>query len=460
MSPATSLLRSEQGSTLVASILVTLIVAVLGATSLRVATHTNDATTLDRQRSQSLQAAEAGVNASLQRLEKDPWYLCDTLSGPADMRDGSRVLSKYQVRVDLPNGECFDEAASLEREIRSWGYAPVESERSLRHVLVEARLIPQDGFRFALFAAGEEGIVFVKNTSSVDGDIYAENLDVSKNNLDANDVISTGSVVTDNNASYTGSVWAGGDVTLGEDSEVAGSVLAAGSSAPGDVQLDNEVEIGRDVRAKGSVTHDTATVHGSVSENNPSVPEPPTLTLPGFEWDPTNYDPSPTTFTSASDASDHLASNQDDLQGTIYVDDPSGTVAFRQQNTVTGPLTVVTTGQVDMGRVYNAVGGPHQVVIVSLSEGADAVNIHRLTGSPSLDMLLYTPGEVDIKNNTSFAGAIYADRIDIKNRLTLSHATSLATSPPVGFDFTQASAARFTVVPTRWREITPGPPPS
>ncbi len=409
-------------------------------------------------RAQSLQAADAGANAAISRLEMNP--ACDSaVSSPLSLTDGARTLSKYQVRVDPAAGTVCE--ATLERVIRSWGFAPAESERSLRHVTVGVQLLPQDGFRFALFASGPTGVVQVKNTGSIDGDIYAENLDQSQNNLDAHDVITPGSIDTKNNSVYTGILWAGGNIKVGQDGSVAGSILSSGSSAPGNVNLENGVVVGKDVRAKGNVTTDTTTVvNGSIAANNPSVPDPPNIELPGFTWDPANYSPAPQTFLTGADATTYLKSASSDLQGTFYVPDSAGTVEIGR-STITGPLTIVTTGKVSLGQTLNASGGPWQVVIVSLSTASDAIRVAKpMTASPNLDMLLYTPGGVDIKNSTTMSGAIYADQIHLKNKLSLKHAPSLATNPPVGFAFGQSSAARFTVVPVLWREVVPGPPPA
>lgn len=446
--------RGEEGSALIATILIVTVVLTLGAVALQTATHTEDATTLDRLRVQSMQAAEAAVSDAINRLQSNG--ACDAaVSSPANLTDGSRTIAKYQVRVDPEVGTLCD---TYERVVHAWGYAPVSTSRSMRKLEVGVKLVPQDGFHYVIFAAGSQGTVEVKNNGLVDGDVYAENLDQTKNNIDAGTVITTGDIDTKNNAVYLGNLWAGGNVTVRQNGQVGGSITAAGSSSAGNVTLENGVIVNKDVKAKGTVSlGGTTVVHGSVSQNNGYLPPPPDLQLPAFTWDPSNYTPAPLTFPTAAAASTHLLVNRNALQGTIYVSDASGTVDFTNGGTVTGPLTIVTEGKVSFGGTLS--GGDYQVVVVSRNSGIDAISADKaVTAGVSLDLLLYTTGTISIKNMTGFTGSIYANKIELKNGFSVSRSDSLANTPPAGFDFTQSSAFRYTVVPIIWREVTPTAP--
>lgn len=451
-------LLREDGSSMVAVVLVMLVLVVIGATSVQVALHSNDATTVDRQRVQAVQAAEAGIHTAINRLQVNP--ACDSaVSAPEDITDGADVLARYQVRVDP---EASMPCTTANRVIRAWGYSPVSSERSVRQLEVSVQLVPQDGFQFTLFAAGTQGIVVVKNTGTVNGDIYAENLDQTQNNINADKVLSPGSIDTKNNAVYSGTLWAGGNVTLRQNGQVGGSIIAAGSSAAGDVTLENNVVIAKDVKAKGSINLPTTyTIGGSSSQNNPNIPPPPVLDKPTFTWNPVNYTPAPQIFSTAAAMTAALEANKNALGGTYYLNAPSSTVSMPRNATVTGPLNVITTGKVEMGRSLTASGGTWPVAIVTLNNGTAAINVDQpFTAGAGIELLLFSNGEVDLKNQVSMAGAIYADKIAIKNSVVVGRSAVLAHSPPPGFDFSQASAAQFLVVPTLWREVSPGTLPS
>lgn len=451
-------LRPERGSTLIAVVLVLFVAIVVGTTTLQVARHANDATTVDRERVQAVQAAEAGVNQALDRLELNG--ACDPgASASQELRDGSEVVSTYRVRIDPEAGTSCD---TLKRVIEAWGYASTGGARAMRHLEVQVQLLPQEGFQFTLFASGSKGIVAVKNTGTIDGDIYAESLDQTQNNVNADKVITPGSIETKDNAVYSGVLWAGGNVTLGQNASVGGSVLAAGSTDAGNVVLENGAHVAHDVRAAGSVNLPTGyTIEGSVSEGNPNIPPPPVLEKPAFSWDGANYSPAPNVYSTAAELEVALEANKDDLQGTYYTNDPNTYVTLPKHAKVTGPLTIVTTGKVDLGRTMTAVGGPWQVVIVAQQTGTAAIDVAQpATFDSGLDVLLYTKGDVNLKNQITMRGSVYADAIQLKNKVTIERSGSLADSPPPGFDFSQSSAARFTVVPTLWREVVPGDAPA
>jgi hypothetical protein len=69
-------------------------------------------------------------------------------------------------------------------------------------------------------------------------------------------------------------------------------------------------------------------------------------------------------------------------------------------------------------------------------------------------------GGVDGRNLMNFTGSIYANSIDVKNSFYIDSSDWLRNNPPPGFTWDQYSAAKFTAVPTLWREVAPGDPPA
>lgn len=455
-------LRHEQGSSLAAIMAVLMVVSAAAATAVSMAMHANDVSIVDRERLLAVQAAEAGVGGAMERLESSS--ACDTAaSSPVSLIDQDKVLAWYQTKVEPETGSPC--ASSLVRVIRSWGQAPKLQGRTLRQLEVTVRLIPGKGFRFSLFASGSLGIVTAVNTPTIQGDIYAESLDQTQNNISARDVITPGSIDTKDNAVYAGTLWAGGNITLRQNGQVAQSLIASGDSAPGNILLENNVNIGRDVRAAGTISLPTTyTIGGSVAQGDTNLPAPPNLERPTFTWDPANYD-NEQIFATGALLSAELEARKTNLQGVFYTADATTIVELPKSATVTGPLTVVTSGKVQVndggGTSFSASGGPWQVVIVSLNAGLEAIRVHKPSiFAPGLDVLFFTNGEVAIKNNITMTGALYADSIYLKNAVTVTFSQSLAENPPAGFDFTLASAANFVVVPVLWREVAPGAPPT
>jgi hypothetical protein len=441
-----------------AVLMVTMVVSVVGITSIQLAQHSNDSTSVDRERLQTVQAAEAGIHDAIRRIESGAG--CDAAaSAYNDLHDDAGLVGQFRTRIDPEAGTVCNETPR--RVIHSWGYAPTGGTRALRHIEVTVELIPQDGFTFTLFAQGSDGSILVKNTGTITGDAYAELLDQSQNNLNGHNVITTGSLTTQNDAIYSGSLWVGGNVTIGENGVVAQTITAAGSApgTDGNVALNNNVQVGGDVLAKGTVSQGLGVVvNGAVSQNNPNLPPPPVLTKPTFTYNAANYTPAPTTGTAAQ-ITTALNSARSNLQGTFYSTD-SGTIAFPNNVTVTGPLTVISTGKVDLARNMTVSGGPFQVAVIALSTAADAIDFgSTFNAAAGLHILLFTNGGVDGRNLMNFTGSIYADSIDAKNAFTINESEWLRTNPPAGFSWDLSSASEFTAVPTLWREIIPGAPP-
>jgi hypothetical protein len=452
--------RNDDGSVMAAVVMLLMVVTVVGIASVQVAQHSNDASSVGRERLQTIESAEAGINHAIGRIEAGAG--CDaTATSFADLNDGDDVVGRYRTRIDAEAGTTCGQTPR--RVIHSWGYAPTGGTRALRHLEVSVELIPQTGFPYTLFAEGTDGTIYVKNTGTINGDAYAENLDQSKNNLDADSIITTGAIHTKNNAAYSGTLWAAGNIIIGDNGNIGQSVLSSGTApgSDGSVMLDNNTVVGQDVLAKGVVTQDSGVVvNGSVSQNNPNVPAPPTLTKPAFTWNPANYTPTPFAGTAAQVTS-AMSAIQNNLQGTFYANNTSGTVVFPANAIVTGPLTVISEGKVDLGRTLTPSGGPHQVVVIAKSTATDAIDFAQsFTAASGLHVLLYTLGGVDGRNNVAFTGAIYANSIDAKNTFAIQSSESLRTNPPVGFTWDVTSATRFSAVPTLWREVVPGPPPA
>lgn len=447
--------RDERGSTMAAVLMVLMVVTVIGVASVQLAQHSNDISSVDRERTQSVSAAEAGVTSAIDRIEVAA--TCDATVTPfAELYDGTRMLGKYRTRIDPEAGtSCGD---TPRRVIHSWGYAPTGGTRGLRHLEVTVELIPQAGFPFTLFAEGSTGTIYVKNNGTVVGDVYSETIDQTKNNVFVDDIITPGSITTLNNAAYTGTLWAGGDVFVGENSTIGQSVIAAGSTSAGNVTLQNNTHVGGDVLRKGTLTQGSGVVvDGSVPPANPNLPAPPVLTKPTFNPDAVAYD-----FQgSAAQVNAWLNTNKDNLQGEVRATD-GNLVIFPDNVTVTGPLTVVSdgSGKVRMGQTMSASGGPHVVVVVAMSPSTSAIEIPKtLTIASALHTLLFARGGVDMKNAVSMTGAVYADFIDIKNTFTINGSEILKTLAPTGFTWTFGSSSAYAAVPTLWREIVPGEPP-
>ncbi len=461
-------LRRDDGIAMVTVLMLMMALTGIALGSIQVAQHSNDVTSVDRERLQTVESAEAGVSAAMRRMEVAPSIasVCTGVldASRTDLRDNNNeLIGQYQVKISPDASVPVDPFSCV---IDSWGFAPTGGDRALRHLEVQVKLVPRAGFPFTLFAEGTTGTIFVKNTGTVGGDIYAETLDQSKNNVFARDVITTGAITTKNNAVYAGSIWAAGNVTLNSNTTVGGSITASGSNGAGDVSLASGSVVDGDVLAKGAITNN-GTINGSSSPNNPNLPAPPNLVKPTFNENAiTPYTSDNSGNASITNAA--LDAAKSDLSGK-YRYTGTGTITIPDNVTVNGNLTIVSRGSIDLGQTMSLgtnclpPNAPCVVAIVALGQASgyesDAIEVPKaFTGGSGLHILMYTLEGFDVKNAMSFTGSIYADSIDAKNTFTINGSDVLKADGPDGFTWDFSSSNSFAIVPTLWREVPHGTP--
>lgn len=424
-------LRDEHGLGIPTAMFVTLTVFVLGATWARIAVHSADRSAHDRSREQALQAAEAGVNAAMSRLTVDAAYAGG--SGSLPDRTGD-----YDVAVaPVAPGD-------LRRLITATGHAPERDAKRVvsRRLEAQVDLEPGDGFTYALFAG--TGVLTGDNHMTVTGDVYGRDGVALANNTDIHgDVVSPSWVTVDNNTLVTGDIRAGGDVTL----ELSATTVQGSVYSHGNVVVKAHVE--GDVQAAGSVTVQVGgQVDGDIAEY--STPPPVrTEALPEFTWDPADYSPAPSTWSSASAFKSHWQANANAFSGHHRITD-TAQITLDSSWTMSDDVTIVSDGMVKLTRdVTNAGSDTLYLVIVSFSEqGIEFTNNVTLPNSVKL-LLFAQNGPVVFRNLKNFSGSVYARSIEADQNLTLSHS---AFDVP-GFSWSAATDVHYRVAMRVLREV-------
>jgi cytoskeletal protein CcmA (bactofilin family) len=494
--------HGEDGQAIVAGVAISFVMLVLITTLLAVAVHTNDVTVSDRSRAQGVQSAEAGVSIVLDGLTRAICVPDVGMSSPVSLTVQGNVVGQYQAMVRAPSdagwnpnavssaGCTTSPPASNDRVITAWGYGPkaASDRKVLRKLEVQVKVAPLTGFRFACFAGGSSpgGVLSVMNNMIVNGDCYARTLSATNNNLVENGTLmSPGSVTVRDNVTFHGNVWSGGALVVGNNSVITGYVTSSTSS----VHLNQNAHVLGNATAATTITLDNnAVIDGSRCPSTSTAPgcptnPPPTLTMPAMRCPAIDFPcwaglyPGMVSKTAAQ-MSAYLSSNKTNLTGSFFVNDPA-TIDFTGGGTVTGPLTVVTSGKIDLSRdlvtpspvtapsACTPVPGPRTcyVTLVSTNGGSDAIHVGppRFTANTAtLSVLLYTTGSVLVEggaNPTSFLGSVYGGTLDVQsNGMTVSQSQDLIDYPPPFVDWTLSAAAQFTVEPVAWRELTPAPP--
>ena len=425
--------REEQGYAMVISVVVASVAIVLVSAILAQGLHLLQATTRDRRWNNALQVAEAGIERTVVELIRDP--------SAGGMSVTTVPYGQFESTVVTP--------AVGYRTITSTGYVPSKGATNAVARRITVRYGPAPVFQYALFSASTMELKNVNN-NCVRGDAFAnESIAVSNNACIEGSILSaTGAVAFENNADVKrkadgtgGDVHSGGLGTTGSADwgiattngvRIQGSAHATQASCPapdptkykiiGDGLIEGDAWAGNTI---------TPTVVGTKEEHVCRLSRPTQL-LPTFQVGQIQslYG---TPVTEYNSVASFLAANPGTLSGYHYVNDatPGATVNLTGR-TVTDTFVLITNALIDFNLnfvVDMAVNSPDKFVdIISLNSSTDptapAINIvngFEVRGSPKPPVLLYSTGLVEVKNSAISNGAVYGNRVNIKNNLDMTY---------------------------------------
>lgn len=435
----TRAVRDERGVGVVTALMITLVVFALGATWTRVGLHQVESSSFERHREQSLHAAEAGINLALSQLAGD--YDWEGSAGVVALGDDT---GEYEVTVTPVDPT---DPNDLDRYIVAKGYAPnsTAAGRAVRQLEQQVRLTPTDGFSFALFAS--PGGIVGQNNSTITGDVYsAGNIALANSAKYFGDITALGAITTTNNNTIGGTIHGGEDVTVENAvTTVQGDVLSGESATI-------KGSVAGNVQAAADVTIDGGTVGGSISPNNPP-PDPVPLSQPTFTWNAANYTPTGTSWSTAEGFSAHWSANRPAFSGHHRITD-TATVALDQTWTMSGDVTIVSDGPIELSRdIANGTSGKLTLTVVSLLASDPAIKFtNNVTLPADIEVVLFAPGgAADFSQLKDFHGVVYAEEINLSQQFTLSYA------PPSvpGFTWGASSASHYDVELLAFREVVP-----
>ena len=431
--------RDEQGIGIVTALMVALVVFAVGALWVNLSVHQAEESTLERAREAARHAAEAGVNRAMSELAASATYAGG--GGVQNLTDGSTVIAQYEIVSVYQPG-----ADPNTRYIVARGWAPSQAKaRSRRRLEAQVQLVPNDGFRYALFSA--PGGITTSNNLTVTGDVYSDvAVNLSNNAKVTGSITSRGAVSTSNNSTIGGDIRALGNVTLNNASTtVTGSVYSNAN-----ITLTGTVK--GNAQATGTITG--GTVNGTRSPNSPPTP-PPSLSLPTFTWNPANYT-SPSTWANPAAFNSYFTANKNAFSGVHRVLCPgctaSSDVLFGSKWTMSGDVTLVTDGPVQLSKdISNGSGGPVTLTIISLFATDPAIDLtSNLTLPGDIRVLLYAPNaQISFKNLKQFSGAVYGKSITSNNQFSLNW---VPVSAP-GFIWDLASSTHFQIQSVSFKEV-------
>jgi hypothetical protein len=440
--------RDERGIAMITAVLISSIVLLLGVAAAGVAVHNDSQSALDRKRLQSVDAAEAGINAANLKLQTtSTGSLPCTLSG--DLGAGPPV--HYEVTIAYyatypPTGAalaCPPPQAPLAATYSSVGTATAGTQAP-RKMVSQVRLTPDYGaFANTLFADTQ---LDVKNSLTIDG-----------NNGNDGDIYTNGDITCPNTMAVAGTLYAQGQVTLSNSCNVAQDVYANGQivmsssatvghdaiSATGAIQMSSSARIGNNATAATTIQLlNSASVGGTRTENHPS-PAPPHQDLPTVDYDQTAWTAVGYTIrnfsacgsgdpAAAGTAKRFIDSLSNDNTNYVVRITPACSLVWQNNSTVTvyQDLAIVYDGLVGFENHTEWVSGdgkPHTLYFITPSDastpcsGTTFSTTNNTNFDNNLKLLVCTPCTASFANNNlGLGGQILAGKLTIQNSFELS----------------------------------------
>lgn len=464
-SPVQEVRTEEQdngGFALIATMLLTMALLSLSLTAVALSLHNEFSSAYDRSHTQSVNAAEAGidmVNYLLQSSAPDELKCSYSGSLSATPPASYNVTVSYYTTyppsgspTPCPIGTSTTLSGAI---VTSAGTSPSGSPlANTRTMQEQVQLTPvYGGFTNAVYAYQITSSLGSGNNSnnftitavgqgSNDADIYAtQGWICGKNGTIYGNVYAQSTISLGNNCSVLGTAWAKGSVTLSNNSSVGVDVLSTASLA-----MSSGSKVGRNVTLAGSCNGCTIGSGGNIGGSlttNASVNDPPVETLPTVSFSSSAFQSAGYVVKSYS-GSNACTSAQSDLsagfgsQSTVLV--INSTCSLNMPSMTLGAnLAVFTDGQIVLGNqesFSSSASTPPDLMLVIPNPLPSGETCSSIT-APSIDatnnlsfsdvsFLLFTPCDIVMKNgftaSNGAGGQLYAGgNLNPGNNLTFNY---------------------------------------
>jgi len=442
---------SEQGLALISTILVVMIVTMFTVVAVSFSIHALNTTSVDRKRTQSIAAAEAGIDLTLQSMSGTllPCTVANSLGTGPTQSSYSVTVTYYNsagsaltcVPATGPSGTPASASLESTGTTNARGYGD-----RVMHALVKITPIINPGFDKAIFA---DSFLTFNNKTTIQGNgannanLYTNSTFTCTNNeMIYGDVYTQGDISASNTCSGSGDWWAKGKITATGNGAVGGNVFAAGNTAgsPGTISMGN-TSVAVNAVAKGTISPTPCgpghQIAGTCSANaNPG--NPPAEAFPVLDWNATAWTGAGYTVV---DEGSNCAKLYTDLAGMATSTTPTSflttcTVDWGQQNTwkfntdvavwASGGMSTtnkVTIQSASAASHYFHMIVPHDAFGTTTPVSCPTGNIKftNQTTITTLNTFIYTPCAVTFNNNQTEVGQIYAGgQCTVTNQFTMN----------------------------------------
>jgi hypothetical protein len=443
----------ESGIAMMSAILVIAVLSLVAILATQIAVHNNETSSVDRKRTQSIAAAEAGLDVSYKELS-GVTYPC-TITRDLDTKPTKSRLTatityygEYPAVTALPctganyTGTTVPRAAEINvvgTQTTAGGQETTQyGERQFQSLVKLNPVTSTSGFNKAIFANGN--LAFNNNTTILgnvgnDADVYTNNQFVCSNSLSIQ-----GSVIGQLGADLSNSCQVAVDLYVKNNINMSNSVNIGrdAKSSKGNISVTSPAaRINHDAIAFGTITTASASNVGNAKIQGANIPDPTALAFPVVTFD----NPVQAQWLSAGytvvDTGSSCAATYAAVAAMATATGPKAikTSCFLQWSnnttiTLAHDLAIFSTGgfaPTNRFEVRSSATGVKRKMYWIIPHGTAAspcsspvLQTSNLTKFIDVDTFMYTPCSVSVNNNTSSSGQIYSgSNVTTANLFTL-----------------------------------------
>jgi hypothetical protein len=453
-------LRDEEGIAMVTGLMVALVALFLSLVVVNLSVHNQAASGRDRDRTQAIDAAEAGLDAWFSGLTSSTGAnICSSTAwdGILPTSPGASydvTITLYSTWPPVAGSEilCTNplSATPLGALVTSKGSAVTTQTVATvyRTMQTEVKFVPvYGGFNKAIFSDTQLNLgnkLTENGYQGNDGDVYTNGNFTLNNNTVISGTAYAQGYIDISQGIIKKDVWGNGYVKLAGGIQVFGS----GTSSTSYISLDSNTTIFGD--AKAGTTVSGGTVKGTSTQYSPSGP-PPKVALPQLTFDAQSWINAGYTVVTYSNCA--LAKN---FIGTILTGNyvvritPTCALSWGNNSVVNlhGNLAIITDGAISTVNqtAWNSVGGKWTLYLVdpyraglNCASGNYNITVSNNTNfNNGMQLFVYSQCTVNFGNNNADGvnGQIIGGTVNITNQMTLNYVPILVP----GFNLTGYNA--------------------
>jgi hypothetical protein len=469
--------RNDEGMALVVALLILGISTVLSLTVVKVAISTEQDAGGDRQRTTSVDVAEAGIDQTYANIQASGAALpactpaATTLqTAPDNISDQVTIQYFDAAGTPLACGTGQPAQAKIVSKATAGKLAGQSVKSRSMEALVNLTPLRANGFSDAIFAQGNLAFgnhTTINGNGTPDADLYTNHDFTCQNNETfSGNVYVQGNATLSNGCTIVSTLWVTGDVSTGTawNGSIGGAVLSSGGS----IDLSGPGNVSGSLQASGTVAYSGC----SASKCFPgaTLAAPPLQPMPILRDDPATL-AAWTGFTvvtrqtcSGGTASTNpnlwLAAGTSPSTNTILLTSCRISLSGTDIN-AGADLAIFAEGGFDISgnSSVNAVpsGATRNVYFIqpygspAPGGGADGISTSNHFGTdPSVNMLLYSPYDITFNNNSTHIGQVIGGGdVNITNRFDMTY----QPLPVFGIDPTSLPTVSYKVDVLYKREI-------